>query len=145
MKTFLKRIYAGLIDALIIALTVGFIYQIFIGQSIEGNKDFTMTFNALDMEITAITVGVLIMYFFICELFSQTIGKKILGLKIKYKGKGIIAKILRPVVKVLTLYLIPFVVIFSAFLPGNKLYYDFIFGTEVIDENSSDYNGGSLR
>ena len=145
MKTFLKRIYAGLIDALIIALTVGFIYQIFIGQSIEGNKDFTMTFNALDMEITAITVGVLIMYFFICELFSQTIGKKILGLKIKYKGKGIIAKILRPIVKVLTLYLIPFVVIFSAFLPGNKLYYDFIFGTEVIDENSSDYNGGSLR
>ena len=145
MKTFLKRIYAGLIDALIIALTVGFIYQIFIGQSIEGNKDFTMTFDALDMEITAITVGVLIMYFFICELFSQTIGKKILGLKIKYKGKGIIAKILRPIVKVLTLYLIPFVVIFSAFLPGNKLYYDFIFGTEVIDENSSDYNGGSLR
>ena len=104
-----------------------------------------MTFDALDMEITAITVGVLIMYFFICELFSQTIGKKILGLKIKYKGKGIIAKILRPIVKVLTLYLIPFVVIFSAFLPGNKLYYDFIFGTEVIDENSSDYNGGSLR
>ena len=145
MKTFLKRIYAGLIDALIIGLTVGFIYQIFIGQSIEGNKDFTMTFDALDMEITAITVGVLIMYFFICELFSQTIGKKILGLKIKYKGKGIIAKILRPIVKVLTLYLIPFVVIFSAFLPGNKLYYDFIFGTEVIDENSSDYNGGSLR
>ncbi len=133
MKTFIKRVYAGLLDALLIGLTVGFIYQIFIGQSVAENADFKMTFDALNVEMTAITVGVLIMYFIICEIIGQTIGKKILGLKIQYKGKGIIARILRPFVKVITLYICPFIVILSLFFPGNKLYYDYAFKTEVVE------------
>ncbi len=144
MKTFIKRVYAGLIDALLIGITVGFIYQIFIGQSVAGNKDFKMTFDALNVEMTAITVGVLIMYFIICEILGNTIGKKILGLKIIYNGKGIIARILRPFVKVITLYVCPFIVILSLFIPGNKLYYDYAFKTEIVDENAP-YDGGTLR
>ncbi len=144
MKTFIKRVYAGLIDALLIGLTVGFIYQIFIGQSVAGNSEFKMTFDALNVEMTAITVGVLIMYFIICEILGQTIGKKILGLKIKYNGKGILARILRPFIKVITLYVCPFMVILSLFFPGNKLYYDYALKTEVIDENAP-YDGGTLR
>ncbi|MBE7021089.1 MAG: RDD family protein [Ruminococcaceae bacterium] len=144
MKTLIKRIYAGLIDALLIGVTVGFIYQIFIGQSVAGNEDFKMTFDALNVEMTAITVGVLTMYFIICEIIGQTIGKKILGLKIIYTGKGIAARILRPFIKVITLYICPVIVALSFFLPGNKLFYDYALKTEVTDENAP-YDGGTLR
>lgn len=142
MKIFVKRLYAGMLDAFFIGLPVWAVYHIFIGQSVASG-DFKISYQQLDFNITTITIGLLILYNIICEIAGQSIGKKIFGLKIKYKGKGIIAKIIRPFIKVFTLYLWPIGII-SFFLPKNLLFYDYILKTDI-EEIKPEISGGSLR
>ena len=146
MKMFVKRMYAGMIDALLVALTVGGIYHIFIGQSAM-DETFRISYKELDFNITTITIGILLLYYIVCEILGQSIGKRILGIKIRYQGKGIIARIIRPFIKIISVY-IPFIsfpmAVLGALMPEKKLLYDFIFKTEIT-ENNIKISGGSLR
>ena len=146
MKMFVKRMYAGMIDALLVALTVGAIYHIFIGQSAM-DESFRISYRELDFNITTITIGILFIYYAVCEILGQSIGKKIFNLKIKYQGKGIIARILRPFIKIVVIYIwfIGFpMAILGALMPEKKLIYDFLFKTEIGEINEQ-ISGGSLR
>ena len=142
MKTLLKRMYAGLIDAFVIAVPVWFIYHTFIDQSMA-DKTFKISYAQLNFNITTATMMFLFIYYIVCEIIGQSIGKKIFNIKIKYKGKGIFAKIIRPFVKLITVYF-PYLGIVSLFLPEYKLYYDFLAGTNI-EEIQPDISRSSLK
>lgn len=129
MKTFIKRLYAGLIDAFFIGLPVGIVYYIFIWQSAKAG-DFKISYNELQFNITSVTMMLLFIYYIVCEIIGTSAGKKIFNIKLTYKGKGTIAKILRPFFKILTLYFWPLAVL-SIFLPEHLPFYDYILKTKV--------------
>lgn len=142
MKTFIKRIYAGLIDALFIALPVGILYYIYIWQATK-SEGFKISYEELSFNITFATIMFLFIYYIICEITGTSVGKKIFNLKLTYKGKSTFAKILRPFLKLVTIYVWP-IGILSLFLPNNRLFYDFILGTDI-EEISANTSGGSLK
>lgn len=142
MKIFIKRLYAALLDAFFVGVPVAFMYYTFIDQSMA-DEGFKISYTELSVNITTMTMVFLFLYYIACEIAGQSIGKKIFNIKIKYTGKGIFAKIIRPFLKVITLYF-PVIGIISLFLPDNKLYYDF-FAKTNLEEIKPDISGGSLR
>lgn len=141
MKTFIKRIYAGLVDALFIALPVGMIYYIYIWQSTK-TENFKISYTEVQFNITFITIMFLFIYYTICEVKGTSVGKKIFNLKLIYKGKGTFAKIIRPFIKLITLYFWPLGIL-SLFLPENRIFYDYILNTDI-EEGNTGISGGSL-
>ena len=142
MKLLIKRLYAGLLDAFFMGLPAWVLYHTFIQQSL-GNSDFKISYGELGLSITTLTMSMLFIYFIVCEVVGQSIGKKIFGIKIVYNKKGIVAKCLRPILKIITLYIWP-VGIISLFLPNNMLFYDYFLKTKI-EEIKPEISGGSLR
>ena len=141
MKILIKRLYAGLLDAFFIGVPVWGVYHIFINESIKSGG-FKISYYELNFNITTITMMFLLIYYIICEIVGQSIGKKIFNLKIKYNKMSIVAKIVRPFVKLITLYIWPIGII-SVFLPNKKLFYDFILRTDI-EEIKPEISRGSI-
>ena len=140
MKTLIKRIYAGLIDVMIASALVYFLYAFTFYYNIKLG-DFSLDKTSFVSEYSVIYALVMLVYFIICELFSQSFGKKAFSLKINYGKKVKTAKCLRPFLKLITLYIWP-LIIPSLFFKKNLLYYDYILGTDI---EKTKYERGDLR
>ncbi|MBE7029307.1 MAG: RDD family protein [Clostridia bacterium] len=143
MKKVIRRMYAGIIDMFFIGLPVYAIYHTFILESMK-DVTFKISYLEVNMNLTAITLVFLFLYYAVCEVLGQSIGKKMLGIKVKYNGKKVIAKILRPIIKVLILYFAFPLVALCLFLPDNKMFYDFFLKTEI-EEVKVDVSKRSLK
>lgn len=142
MKCLIKRMYAGILDAFVVALPVFVLYYMFLKDALP-DGDFNMTGLDIRFSIEFLTMALIFIYYIICEAVGQSIGKKIFNLKIVYKNKGIIAKILRPVFKIITLYFVPLVII-SLFTPDNLTFYDLILKTKIEETDGTGYSRPSL-
>ena len=129
MKMYVKRVYAALIDILVVGIFVFGLYSIYFKSGIESGN-FSVDMEWFRFEYELIYALSLFVYFIIGEMFDFSIGKKIFKIKIDY-GKYIkTARVLRPLFKIVTFYIWPLAAI-SVFLNGNRLYYDYILKTDI--------------
>lgn len=129
MKMYVKRVYAALIDIMIVGLLVFLLYSIYFYSGIQ-SADFTVDRVWFNVEYKIIYALMLLVYFVIGELLDFSVGKKVFKLKINYGKYVKTARILRPLFKMITFYIWPLAAL-SVFLNGNKLYYDYILKTDI--------------
>ena len=143
MNVFIKRVYAGLLDIMVVTAVLYFMYAFSIYYSLKLGE-FKLDAEFFKAEYTVMYALLMLVYFIICELFEQSLGKRAFGLKTVYGKKVKTSKLLRPFLKVIIVtvpYLTPLILL-SIFSKKNLLIYDYILGNDI--ENVK-YNRGDLR
>ena len=96
-KLFLKRIYAGIIDMFVVVLPFVMIYYIHLSTIGE-----PISYGYFSVEYRILYFLSMTVYFFLCEMFAGSVGKRIMGIQIIYNKRVGLSKFLRPIFKIIS-------------------------------------------